>query len=102
MSCNYRKFFSITGFFFVPSSLEHLFLLLTIYYFALGTWISDIQHLLNHITFQLLDYEPRSAEQVPLLMKMGKTEIALQKAIESGETELSKFFSLQQQKNRKL
>jgi len=28
-------------------------------------------------------------------MKMGKTEIALQKAIESGETELSKFYSFQ-------
>ncbi|XP_066928946.1 vacuolar protein sorting-associated protein 16 homolog [Clytia hemisphaerica] len=40
------------------------------------------------LAIELLDYEPRSAEQVPLLMKMGKTELALQKAIESGETEL--------------
>lgn len=40
------------------------------------------------LAIELLDYEPRSAEQVPLLMKMGKTDVALQKAIESGETEL--------------
>ena len=37
---------------------------------------------------QLLDYEPRSADQVPLLMKMKYDELALEKAIESGDTDL--------------
>eukprot|EP00898_Chlorokybus_atmophyticus_P007460 jgi/Chlat1/7715/Chrsp66S07190 len=36
----------------------------------------------------LLDYEPRAAEQVPLLMKMGELERAIVKAIESGDTDL--------------
>lgn len=37
---------------------------------------------------QLLDFEPRAAQQVPLLMKMQKDSIALAKAIESGDTDL--------------
>ena len=37
---------------------------------------------------QLLDHEPKAAEQVPLLMKMKKDELALLKAIESGDTDL--------------
>ncbi|XP_013393973.1 vacuolar protein sorting-associated protein 16 homolog [Lingula anatina] len=37
---------------------------------------------------RLLDYEPRAAEQVPLLMKMKKEQLALSKAIESGDTDL--------------
>lgn len=38
--------------------------------------------------FQLLDYEPRAADQVPLLMSMEEDERALIKAIESGDTDL--------------
>ena len=37
---------------------------------------------------QLLDYEPRAADQVPLLMSMQENEIALVKAIESGDSDL--------------
>jgi len=37
---------------------------------------------------QLLDYEPRAAEQVPLLISMQEDERALIKAIESGDTDL--------------
>lgn len=37
---------------------------------------------------QLLDYEPRAGDQVPLLMSMGQDELALVKAIESGDTDL--------------
>ena len=37
---------------------------------------------------QLLDYEPRAADQVPLLMNMQENEIALVKAIESGDSDL--------------
>ena len=37
---------------------------------------------------QLLDHEPKAAEQVPLLMKMKRDELALSKAIESGDTDL--------------
>ncbi|CAG8563812.1 1119_t:CDS:2, partial [Acaulospora colombiana] len=37
---------------------------------------------------KLLDYEPRAADQVPLLMNMQEDELALIKAIESGDTDL--------------
>ncbi|NXL96531.1 VPS16 protein, partial [Tyrannus savana] len=36
---------------------------------------------------QLLEYEPRSGEQVPLLLKMKRSKLALGKAIESGDTD---------------
>uniref|UniRef100_A0A8C0BB69 Vacuolar protein sorting-associated protein 16 homolog n=1 Tax=Buteo japonicus TaxID=224669 RepID=A0A8C0BB69_9AVES len=36
----------------------------------------------------LLEYEPRSGEQVPLLLKMKRSKLALSKAIESGDTDL--------------
>lgn len=39
---------------------------------------------------QLLEYEPRSGEQVPLLLKMKRSKLALSKAIESGDTDLGK------------
>jgi len=35
-----------------------------------------------------LDYEPRAGEQVPLLISMQEDERALNKAIESGDTDL--------------
>ncbi|RUS17640.1 Vps16, N-terminal region-domain-containing protein, partial [Endogone sp. FLAS-F59071] len=37
---------------------------------------------------KLLDYEPRAADQVPLLISMEQDELALIKAIESGDTDL--------------
>ncbi|CAI2176411.1 4285_t:CDS:10 [Funneliformis geosporum] len=37
---------------------------------------------------KLLDYEPRAADQVPLLMRVQEDELALIKAIESGDTDL--------------
>ncbi|KAJ3299233.1 hypothetical protein HK104_009629 [Borealophlyctis nickersoniae] len=37
---------------------------------------------------KLLDYEPQPANQVPLLMSMKEDELALTKAIESGDTDL--------------
>jgi hypothetical protein len=37
---------------------------------------------------KLLDYEPRAADQVPLLISMQEDETALIKAIESGDTDL--------------
>eukprot|EP01118_Nematostelium_gracile_P020450 TRINITY_DN9916_c0_g1_i1.p1 TRINITY_DN9916_c0_g1~~TRINITY_DN9916_c0_g1_i1.p1 ORF type:complete len:794 (-),score=201.81 TRINITY_DN9916_c0_g1_i1:37-2124(-) len=36
----------------------------------------------------LLEYEPKAADQVPLLISMGQDETALAKAIESGDTDL--------------
>eukprot|EP01113_Clastostelium_recurvatum_P007331 TRINITY_DN1340_c0_g1_i1.p1 TRINITY_DN1340_c0_g1~~TRINITY_DN1340_c0_g1_i1.p1 ORF type:complete len:828 (-),score=182.11 TRINITY_DN1340_c0_g1_i1:129-2612(-) len=36
----------------------------------------------------LLDYEPRAGDQVPLLISMNEDELALSKAIESGDTDL--------------
>ena len=39
---------------------------------------------------QLLDYEAKAADQVPLLMRMKKDDLALEKAIMSGDTDLGK------------
>lgn len=40
------------------------------------------------IVLQLLDHEPRAAEQVPLLLTMKEDTLALTKAIDSGDTDL--------------
>lgn len=40
---------------------------------------------------QLLEHEPRAADRVPLLLSMQEDEIALNKAIESGDTDLVYF-----------
>lgn len=37
---------------------------------------------------KLLDYEARAVDQVPLLLKMGEDKLALQKSVESGDTDL--------------
>ncbi|ORX59517.1 hypothetical protein DM01DRAFT_1361698 [Hesseltinella vesiculosa] len=42
----------------------------------------------SRLATKLLDYEPRAADQVPLLMSMQEDDIALTKAIESGDTDL--------------
>ncbi|XP_073199223.1 vacuolar protein sorting-associated protein 16 homolog isoform X2 [Lepidochelys kempii] len=42
----------------------------------------------TELAIKLLEYEPRSGEQVPLLLKMKKSQLALNKAIESGDTDL--------------
>jgi hypothetical protein len=38
-----------------------------------------------------LDYEPRAADQVPLLISMQQDDLALSKAIESGDTDLGMY-----------
>uniref|UniRef100_A0A3Q0T1W0 Vacuolar protein sorting-associated protein 16 homolog n=1 Tax=Amphilophus citrinellus TaxID=61819 RepID=A0A3Q0T1W0_AMPCI len=43
------------------------------------------------IKLQLLDFEARSGEQVPLLLKMKRSQLALSKAVESGDTDLSVY-----------
>ncbi|XP_053258095.1 vacuolar protein sorting-associated protein 16 homolog [Podarcis raffonei] len=40
------------------------------------------------LAIKLLEYEPRSGKQVPLLLKMKRSQLALSKAIESGDTDL--------------
>ena len=42
----------------------------------------------NDLAIRLLNFEPRAAEQVPLLMKMKKFHLALTKAVDSGDTDL--------------
>lgn len=42
---------------------------------------------------QLLDFEARSGEQVPLLLKMKRSQLALSKAVESGDTDLGESAS---------
>lgn len=43
---------------------------------------------LIRLSLQLLDHEPRAAEQVPLLLTMKEDTVALTKAIDSGDTDL--------------
>lgn len=40
------------------------------------------------LAIKLLEYEARSGEQVPLLLKMKRSQLALSKAVESGDTDL--------------
>ena len=42
----------------------------------------------TELAIKLLDYEPRSAEQVPALMRMNRFTNAIEKAIESGDMDL--------------
>lgn len=50
----------------------------------------------------LLEYEPRPAEQVPLLITMKEDELALVKAIDSGNTDLVYLVLLELKENRPL
>eukprot|EP00794_Sanderia_malayensis_P003165 gene3165-3634_t len=43
---------------------------------------------LGQLNDELLDYEPKAADQVPLLIRMKKHDLALQKAVNSGDTDL--------------
>uniref|UniRef100_A0A1A7XRE5 Vacuolar protein sorting-associated protein 16 homolog n=1 Tax=Iconisemion striatum TaxID=60296 RepID=A0A1A7XRE5_9TELE len=42
----------------------------------------------TELAIKLLDFEARSGEQVPLLLKMKRSQLALGKAVESGDTDL--------------
>ncbi|CAH2306655.1 vacuolar sorting-associated 16 homolog [Pelobates cultripes] len=42
----------------------------------------------TELAIKLLEYEPKSEDQVPLLLKMKRCNLALSKAIESGDTDL--------------
>ncbi|KAI9816858.1 MAG: hypothetical protein M1827_001503 [Pycnora praestabilis] len=48
----------------------------------------------GRLATELLNYEPRAGKQVPLLLNMEEDEIALDKAIESGDTDLVFFVLL--------
>lgn len=48
----------------------------------------------SHLATELLNFEPRAGKQVPLLLSMEEDEIALDKAIESGDTDLVFFVLL--------
>ncbi|KAF4627400.1 hypothetical protein G7Y89_g10752 [Cudoniella acicularis] len=48
----------------------------------------------GHLATQLLNHEPRAGKQVPLLLNMEEDEIALDKAIESGDSDLIFFVLL--------
>ncbi|RVX66924.1 hypothetical protein B0A52_09048 [Exophiala mesophila] len=52
----------------------------------------------SHLATTLLNHEPRAGKQVPLLLNMEEDEIALNKAIESGDTDLVYFVLLQLKK----
>ncbi|XP_063953477.1 vacuolar protein sorting-associated protein 16 homolog [Lytechinus pictus] len=49
----------------------------------------------TQLAVKLLEYEPRAAEQVPLLMTMRDSRTSLKKAIESGDTDLVYMVLLQ-------
>ncbi|KAJ6102811.1 Vps16 N-terminal [Penicillium sp. IBT 16267x] len=48
----------------------------------------------SHLATQLLNHEPRAGKQVPLLLKMEEDELALDKAIESGDDDLVNYVLL--------
>jgi hypothetical protein len=50
--------------------------------------IINFLYLLDIIALQLIDYEPRAHQQVPLLLTLGEERAALHKAVESGNTDL--------------
>ncbi|TAQ89614.1 hypothetical protein B7494_g2070 [Chlorociboria aeruginascens] len=52
----------------------------------------------GRLATQLLNHEPRAGKQVPLLLNMEEDEIALDKAIESGDSDLIFFVLLQLKK----
>lgn len=52
----------------------------------------------GRLATELLNYEPRPGKQVPLLLNMEEDEIALEKAIESGVSDLILFVLLQLRK----
>lgn len=52
----------------------------------------------SHLAIQLLNHEARAGKQVPLLLNMEEDEIALDKAIESGDTDLIYFVLLRLKK----
>jgi hypothetical protein len=47
-----------------------------------------------HLATQLLNHEPRAGKQVPLLLSMSEDTLALDKALESGDTDLIYFVLL--------
>ncbi|KAL9590998.1 MAG: hypothetical protein Q9203_000194 [Teloschistes exilis] len=52
----------------------------------------------SHLATQLLNHETRAGKQVPLLLAMEEPEIALDKALESGDTDLVFYVLLQLKK----
>lgn len=56
----------------------------------------------GRLATQLLNYEPQAGRQVPLLLNMEEDEIALDKAIESGDTDLVFFVLLHLKKKHPL
>ncbi len=52
----------------------------------------------SHLATQLLNHETRAGKQVPLLLGMEEDEIALDKSLESGDTDLVFFVLLQLKK----
>ncbi len=52
----------------------------------------------GHLATELLNHEPRAGKQVPLLLSMEEDEIALDKAIESGDSDLMFFVLLELKK----
>lgn len=59
--------------------------------FSLYSAGSDLN--ISFYVCQLLDFEARSGEQVPLLLKMKRSQLALSKAVESGDTDLGNCVS---------
>ena len=53
----------------------------------------------GHLATQLLHHEPRAGKQVPLLLSMEEDDLALDKSLESGDTDLV-FFVLLHLKNK--
>jgi hypothetical protein len=53
-----------------------------------GAYCNDV--FILRLFIQLLDYETRASDQVPLLLTMKEDNLALIKAVDSGDTDLGK------------
>lgn len=71
----------------VQSSLLYAHQALTVY-LCVTSIDARILTIFPLLVCQLLDFEARSGEQVPLLLKMKRSQLALSKAVESGDTDL--------------
>lgn len=61
-----------------------------------------MENIFHTFTLQLIDYEPRAQLQVPLLLRLGVEQAALNKAVESGNTDLVYMVILHLQNNMPL
>lgn len=76
-------------------------LMLSLTYLSIFSCFFLVCYTHSYLCAQLLQYEPLASDQVPLLMSMREDELALTKAIASGDTDLVYLTLLHLKKHRK-